>query len=187
MVPGMQVMVELGHGPEEYVGGQRHRLVPAPSRCPNCGSSGKLEALGYYPRYTTDAQGRAIEILVRRFLCGSCAVTVSCLPDFAQPYRVLNSATVEASFRGECERHDVLRNEELLRRYWRRFVEFSVRLREFLGGGFGRAPPTEEAEALWRRLLAACKTLAGCTCRLVRDFGTTCFGIYRCHQPRLAR
>ena len=57
----------------------------------------------------------------------------------------------------------------------------------YLGGGFGRAPPTEEAEALWRRLLAACKTLAGCTCRLVRDFRTTCFGIYRCHQPRLAR
>jgi hypothetical protein len=112
---------------------------------------------------------------------------VSCLPDFAQPYRVLNSATVEASFRGECERHDVLRNEELLRRYWRRFVEFSARLRELLGGGFGRAPPGEKAEALWRRLLAACKTLAECTCRLVQDFRTTCFGIYRCHQPRLAR
>ena len=187
MVRGMQVMVEVGCGPEEYAREQRHCLVAAPSRCPNCESSGKLEALGYYPRYTTDAQGRAIEILVRRFQCGSCAITVSCLPDFAQPYRILNSATVEAYFRGQCERHDVLRNEELLRRYWRRFVSFSATLPQVLGGGFGRAPPGEEAEALWRRLLAACKTLAGCTCRLVRDFRTTCFGIYRCHQPRLAR
>ena len=187
MVPGMQVMVQLDCGPEEYVAGQRHRRVAAPSRCPNCGSPGSLEALGYYARYTTDAQGRALEFEVRRFECASCGHTVSCLPDFAQPYRVLNNTTIEAYFRGERMRLDVRRNEDLLRRYWRRFVAFSSTLRKLLGGVFSRAPPIEKAEALWQQLLAACQSLAACTCRLVREYRTTCFGKYRCHQPRLAR
>jgi hypothetical protein len=40
--------------------------------------------------------------------CRCCAVTVSCLPHFAQPYRVVCNATIEAFFEGSTERTEVL-------------------------------------------------------------------------------
>ena len=40
-------------------------------------------AHGDYGRWTTDELGKAARLLVRRFLCTFCGITVSCLPCFA--------------------------------------------------------------------------------------------------------
>jgi hypothetical protein len=54
-----------------------------------------LGALAYYERYITTATVLVLLIWVRRFLCRHCRISVSCLPDFAQPYRAVNTPTVE--------------------------------------------------------------------------------------------
>ena len=76
----MQKLVRVKLSVEEYVREQFHRRMRPPSQCPNCGRFHRLWALGYYGRYTTGALGKAIAILVRRFRCTYCKVTVSCLP-----------------------------------------------------------------------------------------------------------
>src|ERR1700737_5121886 len=60
---------------------------------------------------------RLVRMAVRRFFCRCCAVTVSCLPRFAQPYRVVCNATIEAFFEGRTARRDVRSWGELLGRY----------------------------------------------------------------------
>ena len=48
-------------------------------------------------------------IAVRRFVCRHCPVTVSCLPQFAQPYRLVCNETIEAFFAGEKDRVEIAR------------------------------------------------------------------------------
>ena len=62
-----------------------------------------------------------LEIWVRRFFCNHCCISVSCLPQFAQPYRVVNSDTVQAAFDEQHSRPEVQRWWVLLQSYWRRF------------------------------------------------------------------
>src|SRR3984893_12723871 len=50
------------------------------------------------------------------FFCRCCAVTVSCLPRFAQPYRVVCNATIEAFFACRTDRTDVRGWSEVLGR-----------------------------------------------------------------------
>jgi hypothetical protein len=135
----------------------------------------------------TDTAGHIITIRVRRFKCNQCRKTVSCLPGFAQPYRLVNNPTIEHFFNGKTGSLDVQRNEDRLKRYWRRFEIWAPALRKLIGSALGRAPPREKAKALWQRLLGAYKSFAACTRRLVRDFQTTCFRNYLCHQPPAAR
>lgn len=182
----MQVIVKMRCRPEEYVNSSLHATVRPPRLCPCCTKRNQLEALCYYDRGVTDTEGRTIEIKVRRFECQHCGVTVSCLPSFALPYHLVNSKTTENFFNGKIDGLDIQRNWELLKRYWRRFERCAPSLRKLIGSVFGRAPPREKGKALWRRLMAACKSLTHCTCRLIKEFRTTCFGTYRCHQLRPA-
>ena len=109
----MQVIIALRCTPEKYVrDGLVHR-VRSPPRCPGCGARGPLRAHDYYPRATTDSSGHVITIRVRRYLCRKCGVTVGCLPSFVQPYRLVNSATIEKAFLGDCRSPDVLRHQDL--------------------------------------------------------------------------
>ena len=168
---------------EEYIAGSGHSRVRPPERCPRCGKLHTLEHLGYYQRGCTDSEGEVREISVRRFECANCGRTVSCLPDFAQPYRMINNATTQKFFAGDRESRDVERNSDNLRRYWGRFAGMVRRLGQTLGCSLGRGPPRETAAGLWRRILAKYRTLADATRNLVSDFKTTCFGQYRCHSP----
>jgi len=182
----MQKLVRVKLSVEEYVREQFHRQMRAPSQCPNCGQLRKLWALGYYRRYTTGALGKAIAILVRRFRCRYCRVTVSCLPHFAQPYRLVNHSTLEAFVKGRDQQRDVQARWDLLQRYLRRFVEWQPELLKIIGHRFGRASPNEEATAFWRRAVATCGSTSKLTVLLVEEFGTTCFSTYRCHQAPFA-
>lgn len=182
----MQVIVKMRYRPEEYAKNNYHKQVRPPRLCPRCAKRNRLEAHSYYGRGVTNTDGKVSEIKVRRFECQYCGVTVSCLPSFALPYGLVNSKTTENFFYGKTDGLDVQRNWELLKRYMRRFERWAPELRKIIGNAFGRGPPREKAKALWRRIMAACKSLSRCTSRLIKEFRTTCFGTYRCHQPRPA-
>jgi hypothetical protein len=183
----MQVIVAIPCSPEQYAEQEIHRSVHPPSRCPSCAQPGQLKALGYYSRGVTNSVGVILAIWVRRFLCLRCGITVSCLPDFAQPYRLVSNSTIERFFNDQTDPLDVQRNHDRLLRYWRRFRQWAPDLRQLIGSAFGRAPPGEKAGALWQRLMGACKSFTACTRQLIEKFRLTCFGIYLCHRPRPAR
>ena len=183
----MQKLVRVKLSVESYVREQFHRQMRPPSQCPNCGRFRRLWALGYYQRYTTGVLGRAVAFLVRRFRCRDCRVTVSCLPCFALPYRVVNHTTLEAFVKGQYQQRDVQAQWDLLQRYLRRFAEWRPQLLKIIGHHFGRASPKEEATAFWRRAVATCGSTSKLTVLLVQEFGTTCFTTYRCHQAPLAQ
>jgi hypothetical protein len=181
----VQIIVEVEIDPVRYVREDCQRRVRAPAVCPNCGAAQALEAHGYYLRWVTAALcGLLVQIAVRRFFCRQCPVTVSCLPHFAQPYRLVCNETIEAFFQGQAQRRDVERRHELLGRYRRAYERFWRTLRATCGALFGRSPPREQPPGFWHRIMDACGGLAAATGGLVRALGVTLFGRYRCHQRR---
>jgi hypothetical protein len=108
-------------------------------------------------------------------------VTVSCLPQFAQPYRMVCNLTIERFFEGS-NRIDVRSWRELLGAYRRRYQRWFRRLRTECGALFGRSPPQENPESFWRRITRACGGVAAATGKLVGELRVTLFGRYRCHQ-----
>jgi hypothetical protein len=180
----MQRIYPTSLTPEQYAQQDYHRQVPAPENCPNCEQAHSLEAHCYYHRYITTATALVLWIWVRRFWCRHCRITVSCLPAFAQPYRVVNTPTVEAGFNGEANRPEVRRWELLIGEYWQRFeAQLPVLLRQ-VGNAFGPVPLPPTAQGFWRQLLARCGDLASATGQLIHRFHTCLFGTYRCHQRR---
>jgi len=177
----VQIIVPMTCQPKDYVEGELHRTVCAPKTCPLCQTERKLESLGYYSRGTTDDIGRILSILVRRFQCRDCHRTVSCLPRFAQPYRLVNSNAIDAYFNGRRTGFGIEQNIASLGRYWRRFAEWSAQLRDTLGPSFGPTPPGSPDD-FWRLLRVIGPGLGGCTLELVRDHGVTLFGAYLCHR-----
>ena len=113
-------------------------------------------------------------------------MTVSCLPRFAQPYRVVCNATIEAFFEGRTDRSDVRGWGELLGRYRRAYQKWFGRLLMECGALFGRSPPEEKPLIFWGRIMEACGGLAT-TGKLVGQLRITLFGRYRCHQSRIFR
>lgn len=170
-----------------YVQEQFHERMRPPEECPNCGWFHRLWAHGYYERFTTDEIGAPIRFLVRRFRCTYCKITVSCLPHFAQPYRLVCHTTLEEFLQGRHQRRDVQVWLGLLQRYLRRLIAWQPSLLRIVGYRFGRAGPKETATAFWRRAVAACGSTAELTTQLAEKFRTTCFRTYRCHQPTLAQ
>jgi len=183
MAWGMQIIAPVLLSPEQYAQCEHHKQMVRPTNCPNCQQAKSLKALGYYRRYVSLLVAKVLQIWVRRFWCRHCEITVSCLPDFAQPYRVVNNQTIEAGFGGE-DRPDVQRWIGLLRNYWRRLEGHWPRLRSHVGAAFGRCAPEATARQFWERLLRACGSLNTATRQLVHDFRITLFATYQCHQPK---
>jgi hypothetical protein len=179
----MQKIFPTSLTPEEYAEQEYHKQVPPPENCPNCERAHVLEALAYYHRYVTSATALVLLIGVRRFLCRHCRVSVSCLPEFAQPYRPVNTPTIAAGFNGQTT-PQVARWSELIRGYWRRFQTHLPRLLRQVGNAFGPVPLQPTAQDFWRQLLRHCGDLAEATRQLVHQFHTCLFGTYRCHQRR---
>jgi hypothetical protein len=183
----VQRVVRVKLAIEQYVQEQFHKRMRPPSQCPNCGRFHGLWGHAYYERGGTDTIGTLITFWVRRFICQHCGITVSLLPFFAQPYRLVNHMTLEAFLEQRYGRRDVQRWWELLKRYQRRFVAWRPELIKIIGHRFGRASPKEDATAFWRRAVARCGSAAELTMCLLNEFRTTCLGTYRCHQPSPAR
>lgn len=180
----MQTIFQTSLTPEQYVEQDYHKQVRPPENCLDCGRAHTLEALAYYWRYVTGATALVLRILVRRFLCRHCRVSISCLPEFAQPYRPVNTPTIAAGFNGEAAQPQVQRWCLLLRTYWKRFeTHLPVLLRQ-VGNAFGPVALKPTGKGFWQQLLRHCGDLGSATRQLVHQFHTCLFGNYRCHQRR---
>ena len=180
----MQIIVRVKWTPEDHLLAQKQCTMPRPNRCPNCSAAKSLVALGYYERWLSGTNGKHLRVSVRRFRCRACGRTVSLLPDFAQPYRLVRNEAIERYFSAPSERIEVRRNSTLLRCYWRRFTLWLPELKRAIGTGLGRSPPASEPRSWWVFLMDATGDLARATRRLVEHMRVTIFGRYRCHQPR---
>jgi hypothetical protein len=123
-------------------------------------------------------------IWVRRFLCRRCRVSVSCLPSFAQPYRAINTSTIQSGFDEQLQQRTVPHWDTLLRSYWRRYERHLPKLLQQVGNAFGAVPLQTTGEGFWKQLVGHCGGLAEATEQLVHQFHTCLFGTYRCHQRR---
>jgi hypothetical protein len=180
----MQIIVPVALSPEQYVESNYQEQIAPPAICPSCQAAGSLKALGYYSRFVTAmVKAVVLEIWVRRFWCRRCDITVSCLPDFAQPYRLVNNQTIEEGFQEKNPPH-VQRWAGLVRGYWQRWEKHWPHLRSRVGAFFGRGAPGVTARQFWQSLLEACGSLTTATRQLVQDFRETLFATYPCHQPR---
>lgn len=169
---------------EEYAADQAHRHVKRPSHCPQCGAHKTCRALGFYSRsVTARMSGKVICIKVRRFLCEHCHRTISILPSFAQPYRLICSFTIERFFNGAVSVRDTLQWRGLLRRYWRRFTAWVPDLVSIVGRSIGLSLRNSLSEGSWHAIVQAFGHLDQATRKLVRYFQVTLFGRYRCHRP----
>lgn len=183
LVEIMQKIYPVSLTPKEYSEQHFEEQVQKPENCTNCGAAHSLEALGYYWRwisYLVDA----MRIRVRRFLCLECLVSISCLPDFAQPYRVVNTQTVEGGFQGKASAAEVHWGWLILS-YWKKFTAHLQTLRRTVGNAFGRCPLRASSDDFWKLILNQCGSLAGATEQLISQFHSCLFGTYRCHQRKI--
>jgi hypothetical protein len=178
----VQILYPTTLTPQQYLEQGAAKQVKRPENCANCGGAHCLEALGYYERYISHLL-EYLRISIRRFLCLRCRVSISCLPDFAQPYRVVNTQTVEAGFNGGKARPEVHWGS-LIAVYWKNFTAFAQELLRTVGNAFGRCPVRARPEDFWKLILTECGSLAVGTEQLVRQFRVCLFGRYRCHQPK---
>lgn len=167
---------------EEYSEDESHKRIVAPNCCPNCRKTGRLKALGYYPRYTTRFKAGTLKIQIRRFRCFACRRTTSFLPSFLQPYRFVLNETIEAYMYGNLNRPDVLRSANRLKRYGQQYIRWLPELRLHLRTPL-RHLTNRAAEAVWKTLLRWGGGLTLTTLLLTRDHQITMFGQYRCHLP----
>jgi len=179
----MQTIFPTSLTPEQYAKEDYHKQVRPPENCPNCRKAHALEALTYYERYITTEGVQALLIWVRRFLCRGCRITVSCLPEFAQPYRPVNTPTVADGFNGKAT-DQTARWIGLIECYWDRFESHLPSLLRQVGNAFGPVPLKPTAEDFWKQLIARCGDLGKATRQLIHQFHTCLFGNYRCHQRR---
>jgi len=149
-------------------------MVSRPVVCPACNRQGGFYRHGTYERYVS-----RYRIKVARFRCKHCGLTVSMLPDFALPYRYRSLDETDVYFRASDEQRRNMSDAELLRRYWRRWVQHSPTLQRFIGGASGGL----ERDPLkhWRYLISKAGGLATEHGRLIKGYGLSLLGRYRCH------
>jgi hypothetical protein len=177
------MIFDYSGSPEEYIASAVHKRVKPPPVCPACQRSESFEPLGYYSRGLT-AKDRAgvLSITVRRFRCTECGISLSLLPNFAQPYRLVRNETVQEFFDRQGRTTDGDRWGCLLRRYWRRFSQWFPHLILLTGIRAQRGPPLSKPERFWSRFKELWGPLVSATANLIREFRVTPFGSYRCHQ-----
>jgi hypothetical protein len=157
--------------------------VQKPENCAHCGGANCLDALGYYYRWISYRLD-VFQIRVRRFLCLRCGTSISCLPDFAQPYRVVNTHTIEKGFNEDTAR-EVQHWGWLILAYWKKFTAHLQTLVRAVGNAFGACPVKVSPRQFWKLLVKGCRTLAVATEELVRKFRSCLFGTYQCHQRKV--
>ena len=141
-----------------------------------------LELPGVYERYVSNGSTSQL-IAVLRYRCGQTGATVSLLPDFAQPYRLLASELIEDYFLGRANRF-LDSWFELLKSYRKGFEAWYKKLSAIVGFSLGRAPPGIDSNAAeyFKWLVGACgNCLKKVTRTLTKRLKVSTFGRYQCH------
>lgn len=180
--PCMQTIRAVPVNVADYVRGSFHQCIKPPIDCPNCGAQNVLNALGYYSRNVTNAERGICRIFVRRFRCRECKRTVSVLPSFAQPYRLVLNATINEFFGGTLKTND-LPWLPLLKQYWNRFSNWLPQIDRILKSLVTRSPPQADAAHWWSIIADTFGDIERTTTTLVKHSAVTLFGRYRCHRP----
>lgn len=180
----MQVIIEFSGDPDDYARQDAQLRVTRPRTCPNCGKTAGLRALGYYSRWVSSSnRSKTTSILVRRFRCPVCHLTTSMLPDFAQPYRLVATDTVDSFFAGNRSADAVNVWFSLLHGYQRRFEVQLPETRQVLSSAYSLTDLSRAAVDLWEEIRRHFGGARRLTSRLAGEVGITVFGIYRCHHP----
>lgn len=179
----VQLIVEVPVSAEQYVAQGFQRSISPPDACPHCRAANALDILGYYSRSVTGKRSAVLRLSIRRFRCRTCRKTVSILPAFAQPYRLVHNHTVDRFFCGYRKSEDVAPWLPLLRRYWKRFAWWVSQTDAVLRGELDRAPPPGSPTAWWTTITVRFGNLVVATQFLVTRLQITLFGRYRCHHP----
>jgi transposase len=178
----MQIIRAVPVSADDYVGTSFHQGVEPPCKCPHCDATNVLKALGYYSRNVTSPKRGVLRICVRRFRCCECGKTVSILPSFVQPYRLVLNLTINEYFGGTLNTN-ALSWLPLLKQYWNRFSNWRPRIDRIIRSVVSRSPPHSDASGWWKVMAATLGDLEKITTVLVDRFGVTLFGRYRCHSP----
>jgi hypothetical protein len=178
----MQLIRVIRMEAEAYKNGNFQHQITPPVRCPHCAAEKSCAALGYYGRNVTHGLRKILRIFIRRFRCRSCKKTVSILPSFAQPYRLVENETIDQFFSGgPWDR--VVPWQGLLNKYWNRFTNWIPEIEKILGPVAERSPPQGAAMEWWQVLAERFGDVNETTRHLVSVHRITLFGKYSCHQP----
>lgn len=184
----MQVLVPFEGEAEDYSATAAERTLPTPPRCPNCGATGKLRHHGYYERFvSSQTDGSAMRLRIRRLRCDWCRLTTSLLPWFCLPYRLVRGESVARFLRGDGIDSRDLQWQGLLIRCRQRFIAWRPHLSPVLQSSFGCDMGSESVRSSWIRLEHAFGNIARATEKVVRRFRITLFGRYRCHSSGCRR
>ena len=178
----MQIIRAVPISVDDYVATSVHKRVEPPCKCPQCDATNALRALGYYSRNVTSTKRGVLRVFVRRFRCCECGKTVSLLPSFVQPYRLVLNVTINEFFGGTLSTN-ALSWLPLLKQYWNRFSGWLPRIDRIIRSVVSRSPPHSDAAGRWKVMAATFGNLEKITTALVGQFGVTLFGRYRCHSP----
>jgi Domain of unknown function (DUF6431) len=178
----MQIIRAVQVSADHYASTNFHQCIKSPVECPHCDARDALKALGYYSRNITSTKRGILRIFVRRFRCRCCGRTVSILPSFAQPYRLVLNVTISEYFGGTLAT-TALSWLSLLKQYWNRFTNWLPEIDNTIRSLVERSPPQPDATGWWQVMAATFGDLDKITTALVRQFGVTLFGRYRCHSP----
>lgn len=179
----MQIILQLRESATEYSSQRKQMQLRPPLKCSHCGHEKTLRALGYYSRNVSGEKGRILCIGIRRFRCFQCRKTVSLLPSFAQPYRLILNDTIESGIAGNLFKADVEPWRHLIRQYWRRFCSSVPCLSGEMERAAGFAFPPGNPERSWSMMLHWGGSLSLTTLKLTQLARLTPFGRYRCHSP----
>ena len=178
----MQILRAVQVSADHYVSTRFHQGIKPPIECPHCDARDALKALGYYCRNITSTKRGVLRIFVRRFRCCICGRTVSILPAFVQPYRLVLNSTINEFFGGTLGA-TALSWLPLLQQYWNRFTKWIPEINRIIKSVVERSPPHPDAAGWWQVIVAAFGDIEKITGTLVSSFGVTLFGRYRCHSP----
>ena len=179
----MQLICLLEIDAERYAAEDYQFRIRPPPQCPHCQGRHTFWALGYYVRYLSRICTGVLHIHIRRFRCCQCGKTVSLLPAFAHPYRLIQNQTFHRFATGQAHHPDVQRSLILLQVYWLQFEKWIPELAKVTGQILGRAPPLDQSDEWWREVTGHFGNADLATQGLVRDFRVTFFGRYQCHRP----
>lgn len=162
----MQIIRPVAVSPEQYANEDLQQTIKPPTRCPHCGAQEALMALGYYSRHLTSVERSVLRIFVRRFRCCICQKTVSILPSFAQPYRLVLNVTINEFFNGTVSAHG-LKWLSLLKQYWNRFKKWLPAVESTIASLVERSPPSSDPIGWWQIIVQEFGNLESITTTLV--------------------